>query len=375
MGSSSISGGGLYLVNTSNVIVSGCSFTRCPNPVWFVYGNTSSTASAVTNCTFNNWIKWAITVANLNTSGVTIPAITISGCTISDFPEFDSPNWTGYGDWPHTDGVFLYKQNPSDTITWNTTSIYNCTFTKGNSGGSAAVTFTEGPNADFFNNVMIYGAKGRNIYIHNTGVTSAQTLRFFNNSFLSNSTPLISFENSQHGTANLSNTSITIKNNLFQNTQASNSTYIFYGDYITPIGTWDIDYNLYRSANTYLVGTWGGTNGTDFMGTFGGVGEGGITQMHTNSWETHGDSIDMKYVAVNANGDLCDLHLQSASPARGAGIDLTSLGITALNFDVSGRSRPNGSAWDIGAYQYSSGGSSGFQLLGKFSTLGKISIF
>lgn len=45
--------------------------------------------------------------------------------------------------------------------------------------------------------------------------------------------------------------------------------------------------------------------------------------------------------------------LQSNSPAVGAGANLTSLEITALNSDISAALRPATSAWDVGAYQFS----------------------
>ena len=44
--------------------------------------------------------------------------------------------------------------------------------------------------------------------------------------------------------------------------------------------------------------------------------------------------------------------LSAGSPMRGAGVDLTGLGITALDSDLAGNARPNGSAWDVGAFQF-----------------------
>ena len=44
--------------------------------------------------------------------------------------------------------------------------------------------------------------------------------------------------------------------------------------------------------------------------------------------------------------------LQAGSPAIGAGVNLTSLGITGLDTDAAGVARPATGAWDIGAYQY-----------------------
>jgi hypothetical protein len=60
-------------------------------------------------------------------------------------------------------------------------------------------------------------------------------------------------------------------------------------------------------------------------------------------------NVDPKFVSV-AN---LDFHLQSSSPAINTGASLGS----PYNTDKDGKSRPQGSAWDIGAYEY--GGSVG----------------
>jgi hypothetical protein len=53
-------------------------------------------------------------------------------------------------------------------------------------------------------------------------------------------------------------------------------------------------------------------------------------------------------LTVNADGTL-----QAGSPAIGAGVNLTSLGIAALNVDAAGHARPSVGGWDVGAYQAS----------------------
>lgn len=51
-----------------------------------------------------------------------------------------------------------------------------------------------------------------------------------------------------------------------------------------------------------------------------------------------------------------DFHIASASSKLyGAGANLTSLGVSALNSDYVGIARPSGGAWDAGIYQFSSG--------------------
>ena len=84
-----------------------------------------------------------------------------------------------------------------------------------------------------------------------------------------------------------------------------------------------------------------------------------------NTWASR----DVPYVAYNlaqyqtaysrdlnstSGNPLLDANdrLQVGSSAIGTGVNLTSLGITALNSDKDGNSRPASGAWDIGAYEY-----------------------
>ncbi|EKD26344.1 MAG: hypothetical protein ACD_79C01243G0001, partial [uncultured bacterium] len=49
-----------------------------------------------------------------------------------------------------------------------------------------------------------------------------------------------------------------------------------------------------------------------------------------------------------------DFQVLSGSPAINTGANLSALGIESLLTDLAGISRPQGSGWDIGAYEYSS---------------------
>ncbi len=60
--------------------------------------------------------------------------------------------------------------------------------------------------------------------------------------------------------------------------------------------------------------------------------------------------------SVTTNPNLnSDMTLASGSPAIGFGMNLTNLGIAALDKDKAGKTRPSTGAWDAGAYQLGSG--------------------
>lgn len=71
------------------------------------------------------------------------------------------------------------------------------------------------------------------------------------------------------------------------------------------------------------------------------------------AWQSSGQDANSYVISPNLDGIY---HPVSGSQAIDFGTSLSSLGITLLNSDRTGVSRPQGSAWDIGAYEYASGG-------------------
>jgi hypothetical protein len=123
---------------------------------------------------------------------------------------------------------------------------------------------------------------------------------------------------------NTSMASWTIKNNIFINLQ--------YGEVYGADATFIPDYNNFygdqNAANFYTLSQWqtylGGCPGTN---------------RECNS--------------IVTNPDLnTDYTPKVTSPVVGAGVNLTSLGITALNSDKNDVARPSTGAWDMGAYDY-----------------------
>jgi Kelch motif protein/galactose oxidase-like protein len=63
---------------------------------------------------------------------------------------------------------------------------------------------------------------------------------------------------------------------------------------------------------------------------------------------TLGTTIESEPLFVNSNPEGFDAHLQSGSPAIDAGLNLSSF----FTVDKEGTARPQGAAWDIGAYEF-----------------------
>ncbi|MDR3559373.1 MAG: choice-of-anchor Q domain-containing protein, partial [Candidatus Pacebacteria bacterium] len=78
-----------------------------------------------------------------------------------------------------------------------------------------------------------------------------------------------------------------------------------------------------------------------------------------SSWQADQGGCPNSYndcASVAGNPNLSASHVPNLdSLLIGAGANLTSLGITALNSDATGAARPATGAWDIGAYQYQTG--------------------
>jgi hypothetical protein len=120
----------------------------------------------------------------------------------------------------------------------------------------------------------------------------------------------------------------------------------------TTIGT--LDYNLYENINTDA----GDSNGFGYHGSSYSTLSAWQTATSSDSHAVYNTLANLKYSATTGEP-------QTGSPGIQAGINLTSLGISALNCDKpvtvgpSGtgtcNARPSSGSWDIGAYQYTSG--------------------
>jgi len=135
---------------------------------------------------------------------------------------------------------------------------------------------------------------------------------------------------------------LTLVNNVFQ--ESYYSAVIIEDNSHHPIIVNNIFYNVYYSSDytkRAVVVTADSLTGATFSNNI------YYPQTHTNTGETNAIYADPLFV----NPSSGEFHLQADSPAIDAGVDLSSLGFSD---DIDGVSRPQGSAWDIGVYEYTS---------------------
>jgi hypothetical protein len=114
-----------------------------------------------------------------------------------------------------------------------------------------------------------------------------------------------------------------------------------------------MQYPIYFESSTATLvsdyNLWNGTSGQNFWRT-------GFQSYAT--WQAAGRDTNSVLGAnpswVGAPGNE---HLNTGSPAINAGTNLYSLGIAALYTDRDGIARPSSGPWDIGAFEYGTGGS------------------
>lgn len=336
-GNRSVTGYGVLIEEDStNILVEDCDFTRMGSGVTIKSaGGGPTTNVTVRNCAFHNYMNWLIEVSP-RTAGATFTNITIENNTLYDYKELDRPNWTGWGDKPHQDGIFL--RSAGIRSSWNNVVVRNNLFYADDTsdGGTASIYISQGPSAHIYNNVFY--DDDHNVahidvgYSNTTGEN--QVVRIHNNTCVG-STRLISI-----GSMTPASSIIDVRNNLFYRTVT--------GDYNT--ATYDVnadlganliwDYNLHASNNSPIDGE----NGTKMVFR---TGSKTFAQWQALGFDTNGKCEAPQLVSVSGDPSTWDGKLTSGSPARGAGVDLG----TFFTTDHDGNTR---TAWDIGAFEYDS---------------------
>ena len=243
-------------------------------------------------------------------------------------------NWDTTANRYHHDGIHIFFGSG----TLSGVNIYNNLFDGNWGNNNTGHIFLEGnwnhvPNS--LSNFSIYN----NVFIQYPG-------DYLNDGFVSAAGPNFSFYNNTFlgsGVTNSTCASIGGANTIFKNNIVSGCTTLVSSGAGTTFSAGGLNNNLYANITPGGNPAWVYAGNADYTITL-------------SKWKsTTGQDANSSYIATasfNSDGTL-----QSGSPAISAGVNLTSLGISTLNIDKAGTTRPAVVSWDIGAYQYSSGGS------------------
>jgi hypothetical protein len=344
MDDSAVSGLGIQAVNSDGLTVTNCEFTQMSIGVeTAAFGGSGYTTNlTVVDCSFHNSIRWCVDMG-ATASGAQLGAINLHRNACYNFGEFGATTWTGYGDWPHVDAFFLRRDVDGTRFSTNNDStginFFGNTFydtNQSSANGTSCIYVTGGPSANIYSNVFIHTLKGWTIYVNGgpPTLTTPQVVRIYNNTFVEDYQSAIGLT---RNTAYLDQ--ITIRDNIFYDVREGSSVNYILAFSGYPVATnLTVNYNIYSTRNT---------SGNFISWPENGAGGGGMAFMQLNSLEANGQTNNPVFVDISyGSGYQCnlnDLHLQSSSPARGAGTG----------------------GGDIGAFPYASGGGStpyrGFQ--------------
>ena len=274
---------------------------------------------------YNNYIyniNSSVDISNNNNG-------TLTAASIHDNRFSSTANWDATGCPAHHNSLHAFAY----TTTNSGIDYYN-NLIDGDWGNCATSgLFIEG-GGSVNNNIRVFNNLWNYTYIQENGalvnITAGGFIRVYNNAILGTYQPgdvCLSIDS-------LAGASVYVENNIVSNCGTVISTKA-----VGEILVWD--YNIYAGPSP---NTWTDQEVPAWYSAF-------------SDWKSHCscDSHSLYnssagYPALTSNGAL-----QVTSPAIGAGANLTSLAITALNSDLAGVARPASAAWDAGAYQYEAG--------------------
>lgn len=321
-GTGSITGTGVSLANNRNVTISGCEFTRMKTGV-SIKGTVNNITVSGSN--FHNYMNWLIDVAPA-ASGSVLSNVTIDDCDFHDYKEFDEPNFTGYGEKPHQDGIFF--RTSAITSTWTNIVVKNSRWWSDTSsnGGTASIFISQGPSVDIYNCLFLsdkHANANVNIGYRKAGVTS-QRVRVWNCTFRGSSVGLRVSE------GNSNPDEVEVLNCIFDRTYA--------GGHIVEINRSEIG-NLTMNNNVYS----GSTTKTVYDGTYRSL----ASWQSVSGQDEKSIQGDPRFARVDGPPSGWDMALKADSPARFRGANLSR----HFRTDKAGVSRPEGDIpWMAGAY-------------------------
>jgi hypothetical protein len=338
MDQASIEGEGIFAAGINGLTITNCDFSKM-NIACEMQARPVMTNLVIANCSFHDSIRWCIDLPVLQT-GASLGGVDIKDSYFYNYHQFDSPQWAGYGEWPHTDGIFL-RADYSGCKWGNNINFYRNLFYNNavdTSGGTACIYITEGPSANVFDNVFINAQKGRTLFLYNGPMNGAspQVVTVYNNTFFDSWRNQIDIEDGGTPVG-----SVTIRNNVLYDDYKGTGNVILYLN-TTKLAGVNFDYNLYYTKNTLGQFVTGDLSG-------------GLSAMRAQGWETHGIVADPKWVDISyglgSNCNLNNLSLQATSPARDSGSDLSGNSFP-VQVDLDKHQHGTDGHWDMGAYEF-----------------------
>jgi hypothetical protein len=361
MSLSLMEGWGVFVFRSAaRILVDGCEFTRVPIGIVLDARSDTIRDIEITRCDIHHNVRWGIDlVTNANNS--TLRGIDIHHNSIRDVWQYAANSWLGCsGTNPHYDGIILriggapYTGQQLGTlgepIRIRANRFYNDDSAATDAGTAMIFLTTFGGTVLIYNNLFVntlsngYGA----IYAQD-GTSAAEgnpqpDYHIYNNSFM-DARKAVTLRTLTTAWA-LTNGNIRIKNNVFFNTSST-------GNYMVECGLDgnsqpdELDYNRYVTGRSdQKVASM--FSGTRVYWT--------LSELRSAGFEKNGSYGNPLFTnttyGLGSSSGLNDLSLRTDSPCVNAGVDLSAF----FSDDFSGVSRPQGSAWDVGAFELPGGG-------------------
>jgi len=302
-------------VSGSNVSVHDITCDHAGAAVIVSYGDGDDNIRVYNNTFYNNAHNFVLSSGGDKHAG----KIYFYNNHVYDYRTWDGAGCPYHNSAIHAYGITVSESHPDVDEFW----IYNNKFEQPGVCSSGHV-FLEGgtdkwtdSNAVvyFFNNVVFGGQ---------VLLSEGQNYVIVNNTFIGSDTSLA-----------IGNNNPTIKNNYFS---GASITLLEVAAATIPTPS-TIDYNSYANYSGYNAWCWPSKGCTSSWTTY---------LSNCVICDTHSYTDLAGYGGVNQTTGRPGI----GSTAIDKGVNLSSLGIAALNSDKNGISRPQGSAWDIGAYEY-----------------------
>lgn len=332
-GINSINGIGVSLQNCEAVTVSKCEFTKMRIPV-SIKATTLIKDIVVRDCDLHHYFVWGVDIAPRK-KGAILENISVLNTVIRDYHQYDSGNWLGAGEKPHTDGIFLRTAGLAST--WNNILIAGCffytDFPDKSKGGTASINVHQGASANIYNNVFFKDPHSQAIGVTHANATgvNAQVVRIYNNTFIGGP-----FHVKLDGEKNPDRRAVYIQNNIFHRNGSAKSIMVNHWSGVPPQV---LDNNLYWADNhsefkryvAYLAGQGGYRT---------------IDQVKASGYEANGrfGSPGFAQPQAETGGGLDLRPLSWQSVAIGANLS------EFFTVDRAGLERPASGPWTVGAH-------------------------